>query len=369
MLRRSAFPYVLVLSMLAPLAANTALGQANAGPGADAPGPITVAVREVAPFAMRDGSGGWQGLSVDLWQEVADRRNIDFEYVEATLEDTITGLENGDIDAAVAAISVTADREAILDFSHPYYVTGLALAIPARGESAWLRTLKGFFSLEFLSAVGSLAFVLLIAGFFIWLFERKANAEEFGHGDVKRGLGDGFWWSAVTMTTVGYGDKAPKTPGGRFVALIWMFVSLIIIASFTASIAASLTTNNLVSATLRDRPMSELEVGVLAGSAAEAFAANQGAAVRPFESVTTALDALDDGQVDAVLHDSPILRYQVRESALDVQVANRVLVRDDYAFAFPEGSPIRNETNLALLDVLFADTWNTIRARYVDDAS
>lgn len=74
--------------------------------------------------------------------------------------------------------------------SHTCYVTGLALAIPARSESAWIGTPKGLISLEFLSAVGPLAFGLLIAGFCIWLFERKTNAEEFGHDDVKHGLGD-----------------------------------------------------------------------------------------------------------------------------------------------------------------------------------
>lgn len=31
------------------------------------------------------------------------------------------------------------------------------------------------------------------------------------------GWGDALWWSMVTMTTVGYGDFFPTTPGGRYV--------------------------------------------------------------------------------------------------------------------------------------------------------
>ena len=38
-----------------------------------------------------------------------------------------------------------------------------------------------------------------------------------------------FWWAAVTMTTVGYGDKTPVTTGGRIVGLVWMFTSVIVI--------------------------------------------------------------------------------------------------------------------------------------------
>ena len=330
--------------------------------------PLIVAVREVPPFAMRDEAGNWEGLSVDLWQDVADERNIEFGWREATLEETIEGLRRRDIDVAIAALSVTGAREQFLDFSHPYYVTGLALAWSASGGSAWLSTLRSCFSLEFLSAVGALVIVLLAAGFAIWLFERKANAEEFGHGDPKRGLGDGFWWSAVTMTTVGYGDKSPKTLGGRVVALIWMFVSLIIIASFTASIAASLTTNELADRTLRDRPLSSLAVGVLKDSAAQEFATGRSSRVTAFATIPEAIEALADGRLDTVLHDAPILRYQVRASGLDVEVADRILVRDDYAFAFPEGSRVRNEVNLALLSILFEPVWQGIRERYLGES-
>ncbi len=50
---------------------------------------------------------------------------------------------------------------------------------------------------------------------------------------------DAMWWSVVTMTTVGFGDKYPVTGPGRLLAVVVMFMSLFLLSSFTATFASA----------------------------------------------------------------------------------------------------------------------------------
>ena len=50
-------------------------------------------------------------------------------------------------------------------------------------------------------------------------------------------LGDALWWSATTMTTVGYGDYTPISPFGRIVAVIVMFAGIGIVVTLVGIIS------------------------------------------------------------------------------------------------------------------------------------
>jgi voltage-gated potassium channel len=53
-------------------------------------------------------------------------------------------------------------------------------------------------------------------------------------------LGSGLWWSAQTVTTVGYGDHVPTTTAGQLVAVAVMVVGIAFISVVTAAISAAL---------------------------------------------------------------------------------------------------------------------------------
>ena len=56
--------------------------------------------------------------------------------------------------------------------------------------------------------------------------------------EPKTKLPDALWWSIVTLTTVGYGDIAPTSLGGRIIGVIIMFFGIGILGLFTGTIAS-----------------------------------------------------------------------------------------------------------------------------------
>jgi voltage-gated potassium channel len=74
---------------------------------------------------------------------------------------------------------------------------------------------------------------------FTWISSAVAFtiAENVGKDGRVNSFFDALWWSACTITTVGYGDIYPVTPAGRIVAVLTMIVGVSTLAIVTARIA------------------------------------------------------------------------------------------------------------------------------------
>ncbi len=326
---------------------------------------LVVATKVAPPFAFKGTDGTWTGIAIELFADLADELDLSYRLQEATLKEMIDGVADGRFAAAVGALTITEPREERVDFTYPFYSTGLGIAVDRGNVSGWTRVARNFFTWQFISVVVGLAAVLLAAGAAVWVFERRRNSDEFGRG-VGRGLGDGFWWAAVTMTTVGYGDKAPVTLGGRIVATIWMFTSMIIVAGFTASITASLTVGQISGPVQTISDLARVRVGVVANSAALDALSDLQISARSFDTLDAGLEALVEGRIDAFVQDRPLLRYAVQQQyqgKLDV-LPNEV-GRQDYGIALPQTSDLREPLNRALLAIISSPRWRDLLERYL----
>ncbi|XP_028394048.1 uncharacterized protein LOC114518284 [Dendronephthya gigantea] len=78
-----------------------------------------------------------------------------------------------------------------------------------------------------------------IVGILVWICDHYVNPKDFP-SPFYVGMMEGFWWSVVTMTSVGYGDKTPKGPIGRILAVLWILISSVILSLFTANASSIL---------------------------------------------------------------------------------------------------------------------------------
>ena len=335
--------------------------------GSAAPQPLIVGTKEAPPFSMKIPDGQWTGLSIDLWQQIALELNFRYEFRELTLKQLLDGVTAGSLDVAVAALTITPEREKNFDFSHAFYTTGLGIAVAGKAHNPWLTVAGRFFSIAFLKVAGTLTLVLLGVGVLVWWFEHKKNPQQF-NGSAASGIGSGFWWSAVTMTTVGYGDKAPVTLAGRIVGLIWMFAAIIIISSFTAAITSSLTVTQLESVIKGPEDLPKVTVGTIGDTTSESYLKQIQISFQSYESPQQGLAALQAGKIQALVYDAPILRYFIHQNYLgSLKVLPYRLQRQEYAIALQPNSPLREQINVVLLQKIRENAWQERLNQYLGE--
>jgi ABC-type amino acid transport substrate-binding protein len=330
---------------------------------AAAEGKLIVATRHVPPFAMQSEEGDWSGIAIDLIREVLATLNgesdgpVELEFRDLSLKDMLAAVENGEVDLAAAALTVNFEREATMDFSHPYHMSGLGIAVTSERRSGWLNVADRVFSYGLLKIVVVLIASLLASGVLVYYVERRYNKEQFG-GGFWRGLGAGVWWSIVTLTTVGYGDKSPKTVGGRAIAVLWMLSGILIISTFTAAVTSALTVGQLRSRISGPNDLARVRTGTVADSTSQLYLQARHFRHKRFAELTDALTALDAGELDAVVYDAPMLRFEVVHNYPKLHVLTAIFERQQYAIAMPSDSPLREQVNRAVLRVISQPSWD-----------
>ncbi len=350
----------------------SALAQTPPQPTPSVPPPasprLKVGTMQVPPFSYKDAQGEWVGISIDLWRDVALEMGYDYVLEEFDGNALVQAVKEGRIDAVVTALPITPDLERHLDFTHPYYRTGLGIAAPNRPVgNIFLHVVEELLSAQFLIYVGLMGFLLMISGLVVWWIERRINPDQFGRGP--KGIVDGMWWSAVTMTTVGYGDAAPKSVAGRLLGMAWMFASVILVSVFTASVTTTLTVGRIGSKISGPADLPTVAVGCVSHGTAEGYLRHIHAKPRQYADIHAALAALAAGELDAVVDTRPFLLHTVREG-----FANKTAVLDIqfdpmlYGFAFPLGSPLRKEANVILVRLLMdRDYWKKLTGPYLGE--
>ena len=324
--------------------------------------PLSVGVSHVPPFAIKTGDD-WDGIGVHLWREVAYELDLDYEWRELQPDEVTERVQDGTVDVAIAT-TVTAPAEQKIDFTQSYFVSSLGIARPR--QRSLLSTVQSVLSPQFLKTCLWLSLILVFIGVLIWLLERHKNEAMFDRHPA-RGIWSGFWWAGVTMTTIGYGDKAPITIGGRILALLWMFIAMGITASLTAYLTSSVLGQGTQGAGLQE--LETLAVGSVANSSSAQDLQEEQIQFQPFSAPLDGLRAVRDGDIDAFVYNNASLQYLNQHSLQNtLKVESTGVQIRQYAFALPENDQLQEPLSRQVLQELSEPDWQDLIERYLGSA-
>jgi polar amino acid transport system substrate-binding protein len=330
--------------------------------------PLTVGVYDCPPFVIRDEAGAFRGLSIFLSEQIAVALGRDFQIVERNLPALLDDARAGRIDVGVSCISITPEREELLDFSHSFYETHLAIAV--RHPEPLEAIIAALTNRDVLLVLAAVLAAASLVGAVYYMLEHRLNPKLYSRETRAGRFVEGFILGLLSITRGPVNYYEFKTLAGRVLTVLLAVATTVFIASFTAIMASAFTVDRLRSDIRGPNDLSRVAVGVKGATTSEAFLLERAIPRRAFVSTADALDALARGEIDAVVGDDPVLRYEIRRGREGgrfgrIEVLPHQFERQNYALVLPDESPLVEGVNRALLATRESPQWRRALELYL----
>jgi polar amino acid transport system substrate-binding protein len=322
------------------------------------PQKIRVVTRNIEPFSFeRDGQR--VGFAMELWADVAQQLKVEYEVTTVnSAKEMVAAVQNKSADVAVGALSITSEREKVIDFSQPFYGSGLQILAKQTGggfTDVIVSMFKNLFTWQLAAGLVITIVVMLIISHLVWMYEHPVNEDQWPRSYLA-GMGESFWWTLSIFLVGGADNKGPVGVGGRIVATVWMLASVIAVSLLTASLSAVLVVNTLTSDITGPDDLPDKRVATIGGSTAENWLNKFGGGgkikVVTFPDIPACIDALKKGDVKAVVFDAPILKYYLTKPGMaDLTLVGVPFELNNYGFGLQQDSVLREPINQALLNL------------------
>ncbi|NIZ12853.1 transporter substrate-binding domain-containing protein [Phaeobacter sp. HF9A] len=314
------------------------------------------------PFSMSVG-GYDTGFSIDLMREVAKRLGWDMRInrVESFAQ-MLEHVEAGTADMAAANISITAEREAAMDFSQPIFESGLQIMLRAEDVSE-PSLLAALLSWDLLVAIG-IAFVLLLGGgMLMWVFERRA--QPYFDRPLREAWFPSFWWALNLVVNGGFEERVPRSIMGRVFGVTLVLSSLFVVSIFVAKITAAMTVEAINGSVNSINDLYGKDVGTIQGSTAAGFLDRREIEYAAFPDLGTMLTDFETGRTRIVVFDAPVLNHYVKTTGAGIgQVMGRTFLTENYGIILPQGSKLVEPVNRILLEMREDGSYETLYRKW-----
>ncbi|XP_050512896.1 glutamate receptor 1 [Diabrotica virgifera virgifera] len=344
------------------------------------------------------GNDQFEGYCKDLANLIAQKLGINYEL--RIVKDGKYGAENHEVkggwdgmvgelvrqeaDMAIAPMTITSERERVIDFSKPFMSLGISIMIkkPMKqkpGVWSFLNPLSKEIWVSVLFAYVGVSIVLFVVSRFSpyeWRLlhitgeHRDTGNPHTNHGGTMANdftMLNSLWFSLAAFMQQG-GELSPRSLSGRIVGACWWFFTLILISSYTANLAAFLTVERMVAPINSPEDLAsqtEVEYGTLYHGATWDFFRRSQLTLyskmwefmnsRKHVFVKTYDEGIKRVRTSkgkfALLVESPKNDYTNEREPCDTMKVGRNLDAKGFGIATPLGSPLRDAVNLAVLSL------------------
>ncbi|XP_054793523.1 glutamate receptor 2.7-like isoform X2 [Prosopis cineraria] len=275
----------------------------------------------------------------------------------------ISQVYSGNFDAVVGDVTIIANRSNYVDFTLPYTESGVTMVVPVkdkRKKNAWA-FLKPLTWDLWVTIACSFVFI----GFVVWVLEHRIN--EHFRGPPSHQIGTSLCFSFSTMVFA-HREKVVSNLS-RFVVIIWVFVVLILVQSYTASLTALLTVEQL-SPTITNVNLlinKRMYVGFKRGSFVREILKKMGFLDYQFRiyNSTEECNGLfargsENGGIAAAFDEVPYVKVFLQSYCSKYTMVEPTFKTGGFAFVFPKGSPLVADVSRAILNVTQGDKMKAI---------
>jgi polar amino acid transport system substrate-binding protein len=334
---------------------------------------LLVAAAPCPPVVIEE-KGELTGLGIFLWAKVAAEMGVEYEINQTTLDTLLAAIGSDETlrraQVGISCLSVTAERERIIDFSHSFHETYTGIAVRDRGVTDML---KNFVTNPAIwrALIIVLTVAALVGGVF-FLLEGKLSPKLYSMqtpvGKTVEALMVGILF--VTQGPIKFYEF--RTLTARILAAVLALSSTFVIASITAILASAFTLESLKSQVTGLQDLANVRVAALDSSTSSAFLRANGIAHQTMQDLDSMMVDLQGGRLDAVVSDAAYLKYTIHEGRKkghygSITVLPYEFDSQNYGFALEPNSSIKESVNQALLVVRKSPEWRQKLKEYLGE--
>jgi ABC-type amino acid transport substrate-binding protein len=321
---------------------------------------LKVHVSELSPFVM-ESNGHITGFEIEIFETIAKELDWQYEFELVKFKEIVPALVDGSADVGFSAMTITADREQLIDYSQPHMNSEIRILVNHDNVDR-IAVIKEIIMRMAYPICLLLGFVLVFAHI-MWWAERGKDAIS---DDYFPGIFEGAWLTTVTMTTVGYGDIAPKKWTGRIASIMIQLTGIAFYGWAIAQSSAILLDDTATNHMNELKDLRGNRISTVENTTSVNLLQDNQVSYTETKTIEVAVMDLLTQRADAVVFDEPTLKYILKEYNNDnnLSFSGESLKSEYFGFAFPDDSVRKEQFDQQLLVLKETGVYDEIKARW-----